>query len=323
MAGGIDWFRWHHGTVTDAKFQLVARRAGASVAEVIAVWATVLEQASAAEDRGAPGLPDFEALDCALGMADGRAEGIYAAMVARRLVTDAGAVTAWHKRQPKREREDDGAAERQRAKRARDVQQPPPAPNGGGDPAPRHATCDHVTPCHATSRQDSPREEKRREEEEHTPRASAPPAGPPRLSCVSSASPGEDPNTEAAKAAEAMRAKGIDDADGADPRLLQMLAQGVQRTELVAAAEISRRKGKGMAYALGVVAERRKDAAQQVVHQLDDARPWQDSREGVERMGVELGLGPWDQDAAQLGRGEQYPTYRSRVLRAASEQQRA
>ena len=26
MAGGIDWFRWHHGSVTDPKFQLVARK---------------------------------------------------------------------------------------------------------------------------------------------------------------------------------------------------------------------------------------------------------------------------------------------------------
>ncbi len=25
MAGGIDWFRWHHGSVTDPKFQLIAK----------------------------------------------------------------------------------------------------------------------------------------------------------------------------------------------------------------------------------------------------------------------------------------------------------
>lgn len=27
MAGGIDWFRWHHGSVTDPKLQLVAGNA--------------------------------------------------------------------------------------------------------------------------------------------------------------------------------------------------------------------------------------------------------------------------------------------------------
>lgn len=48
MAGGIDWFRWHHGSVTDPKFQLVAKRAGVSLGDVIAVWAFVLEKASQA-----------------------------------------------------------------------------------------------------------------------------------------------------------------------------------------------------------------------------------------------------------------------------------
>ena len=46
---GMDWFRWHHGSVTDPKFQLVARRAGASLPDVLAVWAYVLEAASQAE----------------------------------------------------------------------------------------------------------------------------------------------------------------------------------------------------------------------------------------------------------------------------------
>lgn len=37
MAGGIEWFRWHHGSVTDPKFQLVARRSGARLSDVLAV----------------------------------------------------------------------------------------------------------------------------------------------------------------------------------------------------------------------------------------------------------------------------------------------
>ncbi len=47
MAGGIDWFRWHHGSVTDPKFQLVAHRAGVRLGDVMVVWAFVLENASA------------------------------------------------------------------------------------------------------------------------------------------------------------------------------------------------------------------------------------------------------------------------------------
>lgn len=39
MAGGIDWFRWHHGSVTDPKFKLIAKKkAGARVGDVIAVF---------------------------------------------------------------------------------------------------------------------------------------------------------------------------------------------------------------------------------------------------------------------------------------------
>ena len=71
MAGGIDWFRWHHGSVTDPKFQLVARKSKQALAPVIAVWAFVLEQASASEDRGAFGSIDCEAIDCLLGLDDG------------------------------------------------------------------------------------------------------------------------------------------------------------------------------------------------------------------------------------------------------------
>lgn len=133
MAGGIDWFRWHHGSVTDPKFQLVAKQAGASVAEVIAVWACLLEAASGAQDRGNPGAPDFEALDCSLGLRDGVSKEIHARMTGRGLLDDAGKVTAWERRQPKRE--DDSAADRKRRQREleavqmRDALQPTQSPD--------------------------------------------------------------------------------------------------------------------------------------------------------------------------------------------------
>jgi hypothetical protein len=165
MAGGIDWFRWHHGTVTDQKFPLIARRAQASVAEVIAVWACLLEAASMAAERGDPGLPDFEAMDCALGMEEGTAERIYGSMQARSMVSEGGTLPAWEKRQPKREREGDPtAAERQRNKRARDKAE------------------SHVTPDHATSRQETHRGEESRGDispslrsGERAPKRAAPP----------------------------------------------------------------------------------------------------------------------------------------------------
>ena len=143
MAGGIDWFRWHHGSVSDQKFILVAKRAGASVAEVIAVWACLLEAASASDDRGNFGAVDYESLDCALGMRDGLAQAIHEAMASRGVVTPGGQISAWEKRQPKREREGDNSTERVRAFRQSQRQE---------------------TPGNATQHQETPRGEESREE---------------------------------------------------------------------------------------------------------------------------------------------------------------
>ncbi len=150
MAGGIDWFRWHHGSVTDPKFQLVARKSGASLPDVLAVWAYVLEQASANENRGNHGEIDCEALDCMFGFDDGQTEAILNVMQSRGLLAD-GRVSSWDKRQPKRERDTDNSAERTRAYRERQKQQ--------GD-----AEQSRVTPCDATERQKNAREEKSRED---------------------------------------------------------------------------------------------------------------------------------------------------------------
>lgn len=153
MAGGIDWFRWHHGSVTDPKFQLVAKKAGARLGDVITVWAFVLEAASADAERGTIGQIDFETLDFLLGADEGTAARILDAMTARGLI-EGSRIAQWEKRQPKREREDTGAADRQRAKRERNAAQ-----------VTNHAS---VTPCHATSHQKTPREEESREEKEYT-----------------------------------------------------------------------------------------------------------------------------------------------------------
>lgn len=171
MAGGIDWFRWHHGSVTDPKFQLVARKSKQALASVIAVWAFVLEQASASEDRGSFGTIDCEAIDCLLGLEDGATAAILAAMGERGLVDD-GTVSAWEKRQPKRERTDNTSTERSRAHRDRQRQS-----QQDGDKQ-HHATpeIDDATPCNAMQHQKKPRGEERREEEktEEAPSAKSP-----------------------------------------------------------------------------------------------------------------------------------------------------
>ena len=140
---GMDWFRWHHGSVTDPKFQLIAKKSGANVAEVIAVWATLLEAASMADERGYFETIDFDSIECSLGLEDGLARKIFDHMTERGLV-EYGYVCSWEKRQPKREREDNTNAERQAAFRAKQKQ---------------------VTPSNAESHQKTPRVEESREEE--------------------------------------------------------------------------------------------------------------------------------------------------------------
>lgn len=137
----MDWFRWHHGSVNDPKFQLVAKKAGCSVAEVIAVWASLLEAASMAEMRGNIGNTDFEAMDCALGLLDGRSAEIVLEMEGRGLLGN-GVIASWDRRQVKREREDNSG---ERVKVFRERQ-------------------NHVTPCNANDAQETPRLDKRREE---------------------------------------------------------------------------------------------------------------------------------------------------------------
>ena len=156
MAGNIQWFRWHHGSVTDPKFKLIAHKAKQSLATVIAVWAFVLEQASASDDRGTFGDIDCESLDCLLGLEDGATAAIMHAMEGRGLI-DNSSVSAWEKRQPRREREDDKSTERSKAFRQKQ----------------RHATPEKedATPCNAMQRQETPRVEKSREEIEERAKA--------------------------------------------------------------------------------------------------------------------------------------------------------
>lgn len=146
MAGGIDWFRWHHGSVTDPKFQLVAKRSKAALSSVIAVWAFVLEKASQSDQRGFIDFIDTESVDCLFGFEDGTTEAILAQFEERGLTSN-GVVSSWEKRQPKRERDDDNSTARVRAFRERQA-----TPDG--------VDKEHETPRNAEKRLEESREEK-------------------------------------------------------------------------------------------------------------------------------------------------------------------
>lgn len=138
----MDWFRWWHGTVTDPKLQRVARMAGATVGEVIAVWACVLERASSVTTSDARVTQgdtpvtrgDVVGFDCGdhdvlLGFADGKTAQIFAALIDRGLI-ESGRIARWDERQPKRE---DSSAARTREYRERKKQPAKVTPVTHGD----------------------------------------------------------------------------------------------------------------------------------------------------------------------------------------------
>jgi hypothetical protein len=117
----MEWFRWWHGTLTDPKFQWVARKSGQSFTSVIALWVALLERASsvtqgdASVTRGDVTGFDCDDHDVLFGLDDGCCDLIFAAFVTKGMIAN-NAIANWEKRQPKRE---DPSAERTRAYRER------------------------------------------------------------------------------------------------------------------------------------------------------------------------------------------------------------
>lgn len=148
----MHWFRWHHGTVTDSKWRVVAARARhatsrhVTVSDVISVWGVMLECASQASPRGTLVGWNDEDVAALLELDEPIVAAIIQAMQGKTL--EGNRLISWEKRQPKREREDPTATVRQTRKRARDA-----AANGV------------TVRDNEASRHETPRGEERREEE--------------------------------------------------------------------------------------------------------------------------------------------------------------
>lgn len=101
------WFRWHHGTINDPKLGMIAKITNTTVANVVAVWASLLECASAQDDtggtRGEIAGYEPETMDYLLMLDDGMTQKIVDAMRARGMLSG-DKITSWGKRQVKRER---------------------------------------------------------------------------------------------------------------------------------------------------------------------------------------------------------------------------
>lgn len=132
----------------------------------------------------------------------------------------------------------------------------------------------------------------------------------------------EDPaigaGTRYGLAARAMRQKGCA-ANPGDPRLRQLVDQGASMDEFEAVGAEAADKGKGPAWALTALINRRKDAAEIRLAPGAAQPSWQDTRDGVSARGQELGIGAWqDFERAAITRGTppRYDAYRQRVLEA-------
>lgn len=113
------WFRWHHGTVTDPKWRVIASRCVTcvTVGHVIAVWAAMVENASQATPRGHLSGWDDEDIAVCLGFQIDQVAEIRQAMQGK--VLDGETLSGWGKRQPNRE---DNSTERTREWRERQRQ---------------------------------------------------------------------------------------------------------------------------------------------------------------------------------------------------------
>lgn len=146
----LPWFRWHVGTVTDIKWHVIATRAETSIANVLAVWTCLLEDAAQAEQRGTVESWCAEDIAAYLGLDQPVVNRIWGAMQGK--VLDGQQLTGWNKRQPLREREDYSTERVRRHRVSKDevVVTPPETP---------------VTPRNTQERQETPRVEESRVEE--------------------------------------------------------------------------------------------------------------------------------------------------------------
>ena len=108
----MDWFRWHHGTVNDPKWRVIAKKSGVPVCAVITVFAAFLERASQAVDRGSIEGWSAEDMAEAFDLEEDAMQRLWDAMQHR--VLDGNKITGWDRRQVKREREDSTSTERSR-----------------------------------------------------------------------------------------------------------------------------------------------------------------------------------------------------------------
>lgn len=232
------WLRLWADMANDGKFQTIARLTQQPAANIIAIYVHVLTNAGNAEERGT--LHHFVSEDVAtmLGLDTAQVDAVLAMMQGRLL--DGDRVTGWAKRQPMRE---DGSAER--AKTWRDAQK-------------TNATITQTASAGATAKATVPTVPVVPPVVAVPAPAAAPVAVPVVVVCPAAepapAAPVVDaPSVEVAAVLTAMGVK----PDPASPAIPTLMALGATTADFVDAAKIAKEKGKGFAYTVGIVRNKR------------------------------------------------------------------
>lgn len=126
--------------------------------------------------------------------------------------------------------------------------------------------------------------------------------------------------TFAEQVCKAMRAAGLKTAKAGDPAVLALCESGATEAEFVCIAEEAVLKEKGFAWAMSALRGRRADASKDRGAGGSDAAEWHETLAGVAAMGASMGM-PWSDDGWVNGEWMAFPTYKARVIQAASMQQ--
>lgn len=117
----FDWWRSHHGAPTDPKWLLIAKRAGVAPGIVSAIAWALLDHASQSAERGGVADFDVETYAAFSGFEEDQIAAVIRAMEDKGIIAD-GRISAWERRQPKRE---DDSTERTRRYRDRQTEDVP------------------------------------------------------------------------------------------------------------------------------------------------------------------------------------------------------
>lgn len=96
------WFRVWNGISTDDKLMLVAKTTKSRLADVLAIWVYLLDQASQSDERGTIQIIDADDIGTLLDIAPDTVKSILTSMRTRKIIAG-NSVSNWKKRQPMRE----------------------------------------------------------------------------------------------------------------------------------------------------------------------------------------------------------------------------